>query len=113
MKTEGPKAPKKGTSRRAFLASSLTSLSVGFLAGSGITASTLRQDDLFTLGVASGYPTSNSVVLWTRLALLPLEPGGGMTPAPIPVQWEIATDENMRRVVQRGTEYAQPEWAHS
>lgn len=113
MKKEGQNAPRKGTTRRVFLASSLTSLTVGFLAGARLPASTLGQDDVFTLGVASGYPTSNSVVLWTRLALLPLEPGGGMTPAPIPVQWEVATDENMRRVVQRGVEYAQPEWAHS
>ena len=32
----------------------------------------------FTLGVASGDPTDDGVVLWTRLAPDPLAPGGGM-----------------------------------
>ncbi|HEV3015168.1 MAG TPA: PhoD-like phosphatase N-terminal domain-containing protein, partial [Actinomycetota bacterium] len=36
------------------------------------------RDDPFTLGVASGDPTPNGVVLWTRLAPRPLEPDGGM-----------------------------------
>ena len=34
--------------------------------------------DPFTLGVASGDPRPDGVVLWTRLAPEPLEPGGGM-----------------------------------
>ena len=32
----------------------------------------------FTLGVASGDPVPDGVVLWTRLAPDPLVPGGGM-----------------------------------
>jgi alkaline phosphatase D len=67
----------------------------------------------FTLGVASGYPTPSSVVLWTRLAPAPLQPGGGMAPEVVPVDWEVATDERMGHVVQRGTAYASPEWAHA
>jgi alkaline phosphatase D len=39
--------------------------------------------------VASGAPRTESVVLWTRLAPLPLE-GGGMDPEPCEVRWEIA-----------------------
>jgi len=66
----------------------------------------------FTLGVASGDPTPDGVVLWTRLAPDPLA-GGGMPNRPVPVQWQVATDENFRRVVARGTELARPEWAHS
>jgi alkaline phosphatase D len=53
------------------------------------------------------------MVLWTRLALSPLEPGGGMPPEVVAVDWELATDERMRTVVQHGTAYATPEWAHS
>ena len=34
----------------------------------------------FTLGVASGDPEPDGVVIWTRLAPKPLEAGGGMTP---------------------------------
>src|SRR5262245_52599306 len=71
-----------------------------------------RQDP-FTLGIASGYPQSETVVLWTRLAPSPSEPGGGIAgSAVIPVSWELATDEQMRNVVRRGVEYATPQWAH-
>lgn len=72
------------------------------------------RSDPFSLGVASGYPGADTVVLWTRLAPSPLEPGGGM-PADtvVPVTWRIARDEHMRAVVQQGICYATPEWAHS
>lgn len=66
----------------------------------------------FSLGVTSGDPLPDSVVLWTRLAPDPLN-GGGMPPVNVPVQWQIARDENMRQVVQRGTVLATPELAHS
>src|SRR5687768_1731383 len=52
----------------------------------------------FTLGIASGDPTEQSVVLWTRLANSPLD-GGGMPPVPIQVHWEVATDPDMNHVV--------------
>src|SRR6516165_5541533 len=70
-------------------------------------------DDPFTLGVASGYPTESAVVLWTRLAPTPAAPGGGMTPAVVPVRWELARDERMRSAVAAGTAYASSDWAHS
>ncbi|WP_342765906.1 alkaline phosphatase D family protein [Haladaptatus sp. DYF46] len=46
-------------------------------------------DDPFTLGVASGDPLPDSVVLWTRLAPNPLESDGGMPDFNVPVQWKI------------------------
>jgi alkaline phosphatase D len=69
--------------------------------------------DPFTLGVASGYPTPDGIVLWTRLAPSPLEPLGGMSPEPATVGWEVATDEQMRRVVASGVESVVPEWGFS
>jgi alkaline phosphatase D len=69
-------------------------------------------DDPFTLGVASGDPTPDGVVLWTRLAPKPLE-GGGMPAHPIAVQWRVATDDRMQKIVQRGAVLAVPELAHS
>ncbi|MQA09647.1 MAG: alkaline phosphatase [Pseudonocardiaceae bacterium] len=74
-----------------------------------------RLADPFTLGVASGDPVPDGVVLWTRLAQEPLaEDGlGGMPDKVIPVDWEIATDENFSKVVQKGTADAAPEWGHS
>jgi len=66
----------------------------------------------FSLGVASGEPLPDSVVLWTRLAPDPLN-GGGMPQHNVPVHWQIATDESMRQVVRSGTEMAVPELGHS
>src|SRR5215510_11838525 len=66
----------------------------------------------FQLGVASGDPTAEGVVLWTRLAPQPIE-GGGMTPDPVEVAWRVAEDEPMHRLVKKGTSVASPNWAHS
>ncbi len=68
--------------------------------------------DPFSLGVASGDPRNNGVVLWTRLAPDPLN-GGGMPPQQVPVEWLVATDDQLRHVVRRGTTLATPELAHA
>src|SRR5262245_28035750 len=67
----------------------------------------------FTLGVASGDPLHDSIVLWTRLAPEPLRADGGMEPRPVEVRWEVAKDPSMRRVVRRGRATAWPSFAHS
>jgi alkaline phosphatase D len=64
-----------------------------------------RFDDApFTLGVASGDPTAQSVVLWTRLAPQPLDAAGlgGLSGKGVPVEWALALDPQMRQVVARG-----------
>lgn len=66
----------------------------------------------FTLGVASGDPEPDGVVLWTRLAPRPLD-GGGMPDESVEVSWQVAEDEAMTRVVQKGITAAVPEWGHS
>ncbi|RYF38257.1 MAG: alkaline phosphatase, partial [Comamonadaceae bacterium] len=74
-----------------------------------------RGEDPFGLGVASGDPTLDGVVLWTRLAPDPLAPGGrgGMGWDPVTVEYEVAHDESFRKVVTRGTAVATRELAHS
>jgi alkaline phosphatase D len=67
----------------------------------------------FTLGVASGDPWPDSMVLWTRLAPAPLEPGGGMAPTPVTLRFEVAADARMTRLLQAGEVIARPEEAHS
>jgi alkaline phosphatase D len=67
----------------------------------------------FQLGIASGDPTSSGFVLWTRLVPEPFEPGGGMQPRRVPVQWQVARDERFRQVVAQGAVWALPELAHS
>ncbi|MGE3492356.1 MAG: alkaline phosphatase [Vicinamibacterales bacterium] len=66
----------------------------------------------FSLGVASGDPWPDSVVLWTRLAPEPFD-GGGMPTANVEVAWEIATDPALRSIVRSGTAVARPELGHS
>ena len=63
-----------------------------------------RRSYPFTLGVASGDPLPDGVVLWTRLAPEPLAPdgAGGMPAGTVPVQWEVARDERFRKPVRRG-----------
>ncbi|TSB25578.1 alkaline phosphatase D family protein [Streptomyces benahoarensis] len=70
-------------------------------------------EDPFTLGVASGDPQPGSVVLWTRLAPRPYEPGNGMPAARVPVRWEVAYDEKFTRLAGRGRADAHPEFNHS
>ena len=70
-------------------------------------------DDPFRLGVASGEPEPDGVVLWTRLAPAPLSPDGGMAPAPVEVTWEIAEDEAFRRPAGRGRVLAVAEAGHA
>lgn len=70
------------------------------------------ERDPYTLGVASGCPQPDGVVLWTRLAPDPLA-GGGMPGAAVGVEWEVAADDGFRKIVQRGTATATPQYAHS
>ena len=59
------------------------------------------QDDPFTLGVASGDPSADGFVIWTRLAPRPTE-GGGMPDLPVAVDWTVAADQAHTRVLRRG-----------
>lgn len=99
--------------RRNFL------LGAGFFTGLAVTSQwrpVLAQPRFssypFSLGVASGDPLPNSVVLWTRLAIDPLN-GGGMPPENIIVRWSVAVDKNMTKIVRSGQTLATPELAHS
>ncbi|WP_069163615.1 alkaline phosphatase D family protein [Nocardia altamirensis] len=94
--------------------------SAAVLAGAATASSGLfrvpRWDDYpFSLGVASGDPTADGVVLWTRLAPDPFAPDGlgGMPLRPVSVEYEVAHDESFRQVVARGTAVATRELAHS
>jgi alkaline phosphatase D len=67
----------------------------------------------FGLGIASGDPSADGFVIWTKLAPLPLARNGGMPMKAVEVAYEIATETNMRGVVQRGTALARPELGHA
>jgi alkaline phosphatase D len=67
----------------------------------------------FTLGVASGDPAPDGMVLWTRLAPDAMTPDGGMPPEAVAVGWEIADDAGFRSIVRSGQVLARPQAAHS
>jgi alkaline phosphatase D len=116
----GEQAERVEPSRRRFVGGALTSVaavSVGTPLWSGATLSGCQPepplpDGLFALGIASGDPRPESVVLWTRLAPAPVA-GGGMPAVDVPVTWEVASDEGFRHVVRRGLVKAKPRWGHS
>lgn len=60
----------------------------------------------FSLGVASGQPRPDGMVLWTRLT-------GDSLASRETVAWEVAEDERFQRIVARGEEVAEADWAHS
>ncbi len=91
------------------LAASLSRLPLDLAYG----AAPRPDKDPFALGVASGDPRTDSIVLWTRLAPEPLRADGGMQPRPVEVRWEIARDPGMRRPVRSGSATAWPAFAHS
>ncbi len=66
----------------------------------------------FQLGVASGEPSADGFVIWTRLAPDPLEIDYGMPAAAVEVGWEVASDEYFREIVQSGSALARPELGH-
>ncbi|MGI9498983.1 MAG: alkaline phosphatase D family protein [Geminicoccaceae bacterium] len=66
----------------------------------------------FKLGVASGDPAADGVVLWTRLAPEPLA-GGGMPTVPVKVGFEVARDPAFRTIEKAGIALARPELGHA
>jgi alkaline phosphatase D len=67
----------------------------------------------FRLGIASGDPSHDGFVIWTRLAPDPFEEHGGMPLGAVDVEWFVYEDEAMKRVAQKGVAQAWPELGHS
>ncbi|MET9419094.1 PhoD-like phosphatase N-terminal domain-containing protein, partial [Streptomyces klenkii] len=106
--------------RRRFLTLTAAATALAFTVVPDARASTaeLRGRDFgdtpFTLGVASGDPLPDAVVLWTRLAPRPWEPEGGLPAVGIAfVSWEVAEDEQFSRVVRRGRAVATSDFGYS
>ena len=104
------------TSRRAFLAGAVAAAGLAMLDPLGLAsarraAAALPMGDLFPLGVASGDPTANGVILWTRLVAA--DPADPLPAADVAVEWEVATDEAFAAVVASGTAPAVAALAHS
>lgn len=71
-------------------------------------STTPLQQDPFGLGVASGEPAADGVVLWTRLMNLDDDPT-----ATHAVRWELASDAEFRTIVRTGDATALSQLGHS
>jgi len=89
------------TRRRVLNLSLATALAPAFVRHA-MAADTPR----FALGIASGHPRADRLVLWTRLTGEPL-------PERVDVRWELADDEAFKNIAASGTEVAEAAWAHS
>lgn len=111
------------SSRRTLLQAGLASGAVALTVPSASARADFRpsvaappqRTDPFSLGVASGDPLPDGFVIWTRLAPSPLadDGRGGMPNHAYQVGWQVATDEQFRRVEARGTVAARPERGHA
>src|SRR5947207_1598022 len=100
-------------SRRSFLVAAAAALGGGLSSCGGGLRENSAPGDPFSLGVASGDPASDGIVLWTRLAPRPLEGDGGMAARPVEVSWSLAEDEALTRGLRTGSAVALPQLAHS
>jgi len=105
---------RRGPDRRALLRGAAALAACAALPATARTAIAQPKflNDPFSLGVASGEPLSDGFVIWTRLAPDPFDPRA-LPPAPIEVEWQVAADPKLRRVVRQGVALAQPEQAHA
>lgn len=95
-----------------FCGAAVTALSIPLESGKALAQAVFRTYP-FQLGVASGDPSPDGFVIWTRLAPEPFEIGYGMPMQPVAVDWEVADAANFKTVVSKGTTIAPPELGHA
>lgn len=99
-------------SRRIFVLGGLVTAGVAVTPRQGARAAVPYP---FKLGVASGDPAPDSVVLWTRLAPSPLNADGqgGMANADVTVEWQVSTTDRFTSLVASGSVVARYADAHA
>ncbi len=105
-------------SRRAFLRHCVVAASGLWVPlASAVARPVWSKGDPFVLGVAAGSPSTDGFVLWTRLAPDPSSKDpdtvGGVPAGSYVVQYEIATDPQLRDIVRRGETLADAQFAYS
>ncbi|MFA9218548.1 MAG: alkaline phosphatase [Sphingomonadaceae bacterium] len=99
--------------RRVFLTTAGRLTALAALAAAGNHATAVGNGRYpFTLGVASGAPLPDAVVIWTRILHDALN-AATTPPLAYAVRWEMAEDEAFRRIIAKGTASATPALAHS
>jgi alkaline phosphatase D len=99
-------------SRRRFVQHAAAASALAIVPIGRLAAQVRFAEYPFKLGVASGDPSEDGFVLWTRLVPEPHEPEqlGQIT---FEVQWQVAEDPAFQRIVAQGTAPAPAHLAHS
>ena len=72
------------------------------------------QSQPFLLGVASGVPRNDEVVLWTKLIINQSDLAGPQGAGePVWVEWELYADEQLKQLIRKGKELTHEELGHS
>ena len=95
--------------RRAFLRKAILAAAATQLPRWAWSNAPALQSNPFALGVASGDPAPDGVVLWTRLVLA----NPALMQAAHTVRWEVAHDVRFAQIVQKGEATALPALGHS
>jgi alkaline phosphatase D len=100
--------------RRRFLIASSLATAVGALPAWARATESLAHNP-FTLGVASGDPEPDNILIWTRLTAPLAYLGTAVAPdlAAQTVHWEVAHDAQFRQAVAHGQTQARAEWGHA
>lgn len=100
--------------RRRFLIASSLATAVGALPA-WVRATESLAHNPFTLGVASGDPEPDNILIWTRLTAPLAYLGTAVAPdlAAQTVHWEVAHDAQFRQAVAHGQTQARAEWGHT
>src|SRR5262245_18897408 len=112
LSTNAPVTPARRDALRNLAGFALLMAGVG-ISGRGVCANPTFSAYPFSLGVASGDPSPEGCVIWTKLAPKPLERGAGMPKRPVEVTWSVAADERMGQIVRSGSAIAHPELGHA
>jgi alkaline phosphatase D len=101
--------------RRTFVLGGLAAAGALVMPHRNVAATVATAPYPFMLGVASGEPAADSVVLWTRLATSPLNADGqgGMPVADVTVDWQVSASEQFDTLVASGSVTARYADAHS
>ena len=111
---------RRGVLKGAALAAAAAATGVGpFRAFDAEAAAAPAADGIFGYGVASGDPTADAVILWTRATPPRRHPGDPVaTPGsglgrPLLVRWEVARDPHFHHVVRAGQVWTSPASDHT
>jgi alkaline phosphatase D len=91
--------------RRALLLAGAATVGVALLPWGDVAEAAVRDAarTVFGFGVASGDPTADAIVLWTRVTPSPDALPGSGKGKPVTVRWELAADEGFHRILKSGS----------